>query len=430
MKRIIIILLLTITMLMGIMLPVVQADNTQITVTINNQQIQFDQPPIIIDGRTLVPLRAIFEGLGATVDWNGNTQTVTAKRENTTVKITIGDNKLYVNGNTVNLDVPAQIISDRTLVPVRAVSEAFDCKVDWDSNKHNVSISNTSYTNNDSVTKPQKYIYNRYATLFDLSGINWYLTQKYGFDEPDNCFYFEFQDEEAALIFAQRLNAKDATDEVVVFAFNADLGDWYKYNSDVFAPYNKAIAGNAENGDVIKRFDYGTPSNSATIYFQFDKSTGYISKIYEVGVGNYGSPGSGYIAEMKDGKIVTTYRIPNREYYDFFFGTYSFEKLREESEDYWESQYRYNDDGTLNSYSEYAYWKGEIFECRSYSMKYSDSQRQFVYDNSWGVANNGILEYKRDSNGNVKTATYNSYEKNYTNEFIIKYNPDGTVEYN
>ena len=139
MKKIIT-LLLTITMVMGLVLPVAQADNTQITVTINNQQIQFDQPPVIIDGRTLVPLRAIFEGLGATVDWNGDTQTVTAKKENTTVKITIGDNKLYVNGNTVNLDVPAQIISDRTLVPVRAVSEAFDCEVNWDGNTKTVSI--------------------------------------------------------------------------------------------------------------------------------------------------------------------------------------------------------------------------------------------------------------------------------------------------
>ena len=158
-------LLLTITMVMGLVLPVAQADNSQITVTINDQQIQFDQPPVIIDGRTLVPLRAIFEGLGATVDWNDETQTVIATKIKTggfvptffgglsmscpligkgaiTIKISVNDNKLYVNDNVVNLDVPAQIINDRTLVPVRAVSEAFACEVNWDEKNKAVKIEN------------------------------------------------------------------------------------------------------------------------------------------------------------------------------------------------------------------------------------------------------------------------------------------------
>ena len=111
-----------------------------INVLLNGQTIAFDQPPIIIDGRTLVPLRAIFEALGATVDWDGNTQTVTATRDNIVIKITIGDNKLYVNNNVTVLDVPAQIVNDRTLVPVRAVSEAFGCNVDWDGDTQTVII--------------------------------------------------------------------------------------------------------------------------------------------------------------------------------------------------------------------------------------------------------------------------------------------------
>lgn len=111
-----------------------------VTVVLNNYALTFDQPPIIIDGRTLVPLRAIFEALGATVDWNNDTQTVTSNKGNTTIKITVGDNKLYVNNNVTVLDVPAQIVNDRTLVPVRAISEAFGCNVDWDGNTRTVSI--------------------------------------------------------------------------------------------------------------------------------------------------------------------------------------------------------------------------------------------------------------------------------------------------
>lgn len=111
-----------------------------ITVTVNDKIIDFDQPPTIIDGRTLVPLRAIFEALGATVDWNGDTQTVTSKQGKTTITLTINDNKMYKDGKAITLDVPAQMMNDRTLVPVRAVAEAFGCDVDWDSETQKVII--------------------------------------------------------------------------------------------------------------------------------------------------------------------------------------------------------------------------------------------------------------------------------------------------
>ncbi len=113
-----------------------------ITVKVNGQLVNFDQPPIIIDGRTLVPLRAIFEALGATVEWNGDTQTVTSKKGSTSVSLSIDSNAMYKNGKAVTLDVPAQLINDRTLVPARAVAEAFGCDVDWDSDTKTVTITN------------------------------------------------------------------------------------------------------------------------------------------------------------------------------------------------------------------------------------------------------------------------------------------------
>lgn len=111
-----------------------------ITVTLYGDVVKFDQPPIIKDERTLVPLRAIFEALGATVDWDGETQSVTSVKDDKTVKLTIGSNILYVNDTAVELDVPAQLINERTLVPVRAVAESFDCKVDWDGDTQTVII--------------------------------------------------------------------------------------------------------------------------------------------------------------------------------------------------------------------------------------------------------------------------------------------------
>lgn len=111
--------------------PVIPELPDEITVTVNRSNVMFDQPPIIQDGRTLVPLRAIFEALGAYVDWNDSTKTVTATTNNTTISLTIGNNVMNVNDNPVTLDVPAQIAGGRTLVPVRAVAESFNCDVTW-----------------------------------------------------------------------------------------------------------------------------------------------------------------------------------------------------------------------------------------------------------------------------------------------------------
>jgi len=108
------------------------ASPSGVKVTLNGAEIKFDdQPPIIENGRTLVPLRAIFEALGASIDWNPSTKTVTATKSSTTITLSIGSNIMTVNGKNITLDVPAQIKNGRTLVPTRAVAEAFGIKVGW-----------------------------------------------------------------------------------------------------------------------------------------------------------------------------------------------------------------------------------------------------------------------------------------------------------
>ena len=114
----------------------------EITVRINGKKIEFDQPPIMKNDRTLVPLRKIFEELGATVEWNDRLQKVTAVKDDIKVMLTIGDDKLYINNGYITLDVPAQLVNGRTLVPVRAVSDSFNCNVNWDDNTQTVMIVN------------------------------------------------------------------------------------------------------------------------------------------------------------------------------------------------------------------------------------------------------------------------------------------------
>lgn len=102
-----------------------------ISVYVNDEQVVFDVNPMLINSRTMVPVRAIFEALGATVTWNNDTQTAKGVLGNTTIEITIGAKYLLKNGERIDIDSPAIIISGRTLVPARAIAESFDCDVNW-----------------------------------------------------------------------------------------------------------------------------------------------------------------------------------------------------------------------------------------------------------------------------------------------------------
>lgn len=113
---------------------------SRIFVSVNGNDVVFDQEPVIESGRTLVPLRAIFEALGAAVDWNDETKTVTSSKGNINILLIIGDNRIFVNGVPKQLDVSARIMGGRTMVPVRAVSEAFGCDVGWNENERRVII--------------------------------------------------------------------------------------------------------------------------------------------------------------------------------------------------------------------------------------------------------------------------------------------------
>jgi len=100
----------------------------------------YGQNPTIINSRTMVPLRSIFEAMGADVSWDNATRTALGQRDGTSISIAIGSNLLYVNGRAVSLDSPACIINNRTMVPVRAIAEAFQADVDWDNPSRTVII--------------------------------------------------------------------------------------------------------------------------------------------------------------------------------------------------------------------------------------------------------------------------------------------------
>lgn len=110
-------------------------------VLIVNGRVVDPQPaPVVVQGRTLVPLRGVFEALGARVDWDGTERTVTVVGQGVTLCLGVGQTVAYRNGQAVRLEVPARIVAGRVLVPARFVSEALGARVDWDALRQAVVI--------------------------------------------------------------------------------------------------------------------------------------------------------------------------------------------------------------------------------------------------------------------------------------------------
>lgn len=111
-----------------------------IRVFVDGRPISFDVPPEVVNGRTLVPLRAIFEALGATVAWDQPTQTAKATWAGGELSLPIGAEVAMVNGQEKKLDVPGQLIGGRTMVPLRFVGETLGAQVGWYGNARLITI--------------------------------------------------------------------------------------------------------------------------------------------------------------------------------------------------------------------------------------------------------------------------------------------------
>ena len=119
---------------------VAYGEESNISLQINGSEISAEVPPTIIDGRTMVPVRAIFEAVGANIDFDAETKTITAKKGDATVNMTVGTKVATVNSKEVQLDAPVVIVNGRTLAPARFVAETFGYTVQWDSENKIVKI--------------------------------------------------------------------------------------------------------------------------------------------------------------------------------------------------------------------------------------------------------------------------------------------------
>ena len=115
-----------------------QIGNTRAVV--NGTAVTLDAPPIISSDRTMLPIRFIAENLNCTVDWDADSKTVTISSGPVVMELQIGNIQAIVNGSAVALDAPPIILNDRTMLPVRFIAENLFCTVNWDADAQNVTI--------------------------------------------------------------------------------------------------------------------------------------------------------------------------------------------------------------------------------------------------------------------------------------------------
>ena len=115
---------------------------------VKGKDVKFDTPPVIKQGRTLIPVRAIAESTGAIVEWDGETKTVTITKDNKVIVFKLLENKVFINGTEATIDVPANVMNNRTMVPIRFVAENFGLDVEWDGESQTIEIA-------DATTQPE-----------------------------------------------------------------------------------------------------------------------------------------------------------------------------------------------------------------------------------------------------------------------------------
>jgi len=131
---------LFLVLLFSLCLALPAAAGEPVKVNINGSRLATDVDPVIVEGRTMVPVRAISEGFGADVGWDGRNKQVTVGKSAYVVVLVINSKNALVNGEPVEMNVPPQIVNDRTMVPLRFIGDALGAKVDWDEASRTVLI--------------------------------------------------------------------------------------------------------------------------------------------------------------------------------------------------------------------------------------------------------------------------------------------------
>ena len=210
-------------MLFSTTLFTVSANNDEIRVYLDATKIEFDVKPQIINGRTMVPIRAIFENMGAVVEWDTNTNSALCIKDDIVVKMTVNSTDMYINNQLTKMDISPVIIKGRTLAPARYVAEAFGADVQW-SQKNNSVV----------ICSKDVYAYADYPDIPDLGKCynipllkettqEGYNTLSYVYSDMINDDYYSYLYDNSALILGKYAEESiDYTDGILTIAYTKE----------------------------------------------------------------------------------------------------------------------------------------------------------------------------------------------------------------
>ena len=198
--------------------------NESIKIIINSNELEVPVDPVNENGTTLVPMRSIFEALGMTVEWNNETRTVTGINAQITIKLTVGDKTAYVDGTEKELLAAPQIINGSTLVPIRFISEATGCEVNWNGETNTIEI-NSKADKGQLYTVPGKDTYAEYTMLKGY--------------EDENKYQIYFQGSaESFMTTVEDLRGINL-DEIITWEY--DGNQFIHYRKDVYSFFSDAV---------------------------------------------------------------------------------------------------------------------------------------------------------------------------------------------
>jgi len=301
MKRIITLVIVIVMLVSSFITSNVYA-NDQIRIKLNGYYMDFDVMPVIVNSRTLVPMRGIFEALGADVSWEASTKTVRAFGINgTEIMLKIGDKNATVDGNTVTLDTEAQIVGGRTMVPVRFVSEAMGEEVGWDNDTRTVTIGNKMIANGKGLDVLKSTVHRPIPTEFTKSN-----------SMSDLLFYVDENATEEVVtplelsqgraIYPENVIADDVTIEttsgttIEVMSFDdkdfarglvVDVTQPPVKDNEVIVRLNKTLEGEGKAGDAMlirfaaRRVSGGDDSGYAKLKVQVEVPVKFTKAVFE-----------------------------------------------------------------------------------------------------------------------------------------------------
>ena len=229
-------IILSICMILSVCTVPVFAEDT-IKVTVDGNFVDcaaYGQEPVAINGTTLVPLRSVFEALGATVAWDGETQSVVSFRDDLSILLFLNSNEMVVSGEVKILSVPAQSMNDRIMVPVRAIAEAFGCEVTWDGETRTVVVITESKENEyvavSGEDSPEAVVSAMYDAMFKL---DLETAKTYFRDENIAAAYFGASDVEEYLDISMGSPIVDKRMYDIIFKYMVNTMQYctYKINS-------------------------------------------------------------------------------------------------------------------------------------------------------------------------------------------------------